>query len=69
MTTERRLAGRSSTPRSGFPIHIGIYAATALVVVGAAVWLSFVSDDLAVEMGWQKSFIGHAVPGRRDVPA
>ena len=40
------------------PIHIGMYAATALVVVGAAVWLSFVSDDLAVEMGWQKSFMG-----------
>ena len=40
------------------PLHIAIYAGTALVVVGAAVWLSFVSDKLAVEMGWQASFMG-----------
>ena len=40
------------------PLHIAIYAFTALVVVAAAVWLSYVSDDLAVEMGWQASFMG-----------
>ena len=40
------------------PRHIVVYAVAALVVVGAAVWLSFVSDDLAVEMGWDASFMG-----------
>ena len=40
------------------PRHIAIYAIMALVVVGSAVWLSFVADDLAVEMGWDASFMG-----------
>ena len=40
------------------PFHLVIYAASALIVVGAAVWLSFVSDDLAVKMGWDASFMG-----------
>ncbi len=40
------------------PRHLVIYVASALIVVGAAVWLSFVSDDLAVEMGWDASFMG-----------
>ena len=35
-----------------------IYVVSALIVVGSAVWLSFVSDDLAVEMGWDASFMG-----------
>ena len=40
------------------PRHIAIYTVMALVVVGSAVWLSFVADDLAVEMGWDASFMG-----------
>ena len=40
------------------PRHLVIYVVSALIVVGAAVWLSFVSDDLAVEMGWDASFMG-----------
>ena len=40
------------------PRHIVIYAAAALMVVGAAIRLSFLGDDLAVEMGWDASFIG-----------
>ena len=40
------------------PLHLVVYAASALIVVGAAVWLSFVSDDLAVKMGWDASFMG-----------
>ena len=40
------------------PLHFVIYTVAALVVVGAAVWLSFVSDELAVQMGWQASFMG-----------
>ena len=40
------------------PRHIVMYAVTALTVVAAAVWLSFVADDLAVEMGWEASFMG-----------
>ena len=42
----------------GLPRHFVIYTVTALVVVGAAVWLSYVSDELAVEMGWNASFMG-----------
>lgn len=34
------------------------YAAFALVVVAAALWLPFVADELAVAMGWQRSFVG-----------
>ncbi len=40
------------------PRHLMIYTVSALVVVGSAVWLSFVSDDLAVRMGWDASFMG-----------
>jgi cation:H+ antiporter len=36
----------------------GIYGISAAVVVGAAVWLSFVGDSLAVEWGLERSFIG-----------
>jgi cation:H+ antiporter len=36
----------------------GIYGISAAVVVGAAVWLSFVGDSLAVELGLERSFIG-----------
>ncbi len=40
------------------PKHVAIYTLTALAVVGAAVWLSFVSDEVAVKMGWNASFMG-----------
>lgn len=40
------------------PRHFVIYTVAALVVVGAAVWLSSVSDELAVAMGWDASFMG-----------
>ena len=40
------------------PRHLVIYVVSALIVVCSAVWLSFVSDDLAVEMGWDASFMG-----------
>ena len=51
-------AGPESYASEWLPRHIVIYAVMALVVVGAAVWLSFVADDLAVEMGWDASFMG-----------
>ena len=35
-----------------------IYGASAAVVVGAAVWLAFVGDSLAEELGLERSFIG-----------
>lgn len=38
--------------------HIAVYAVSASIVVGAAVWLSFVSGWLADAMGWQASFMG-----------
>ena len=36
----------------------GIYGISAAVVVGAAVWLAFVGDSLAAELGLERSFIG-----------
>jgi cation:H+ antiporter len=36
----------------------GIYGISAAVVVVAAVWLAFVGDSLAAELGLQRSFIG-----------
>ncbi len=34
------------------------YAAAAVVVVGAALWLPFAASALAAEMGWSQSFVG-----------
>ena len=36
----------------------GVYGISATVVVGAAVWLAFVGDALAEELGLERSFIG-----------
>lgn len=38
--------------------HLALYAVSASIVIGSAVWLSFVSDRLADEMGWEASFMG-----------
>ena len=35
-----------------------VYAASAAVVVGAAVWLAYAADGVATEMGWAASFMG-----------
>ena len=48
--------GRYASER--LPLHFAIYTFAALVVVSGAVWLSFVGDKLAIEMGWQASFMG-----------
>ena len=62
---QKRGAGEAGTANQSeqyagkrLPWHIAIYAATALMVVGAAIRLSFLGDDLAVEMGWDASFMG-----------
>ena len=34
------------------------FALAACVVAAAGVWLPFVATDLAVAMGWNKSFVG-----------
>lgn len=34
------------------------YTAAAAVVVGAALWLPFVAEELAAVMGWRKTFVG-----------
>lgn len=34
------------------------YAAAALFVVGAGIWLPFIGKDLAAAMGWSTSFVG-----------
>ena len=35
-----------------------VYAVSAAVVVGAAVWLAYAADGVATEMGWAASFMG-----------
>ncbi len=35
-----------------------IYLVTAVVVVGSAVWLANIGEDLAHAMGWEASFVG-----------
>lgn len=35
-----------------------MYAVSAAVVVGAAVWLAYAADGVATEMGWAASFMG-----------
>lgn len=35
-----------------------VYAISAAVVVGAAVWLAYAADGVATEMGWAASFMG-----------
>ena len=42
-----------SLPRSIF-----IYLITAAVVVGAAIWLANIGEDLSHAMGWETSFVG-----------
>jgi len=34
------------------------YGISATVIVVAAVWLAFVGDDLATNLGWERSFVG-----------
>ncbi|MBS0003532.1 MAG: sodium:calcium antiporter [Thioalkalivibrio sp.] len=34
------------------------YAIAAAVVVGAALWLPFVGEDIALQMGWSQGFVG-----------
>lgn len=35
-----------------------MYLVTAMVVVGFAVWLARIGDGIAVEMGWEASYVG-----------
>ena len=42
-----------SLPRSIF-----IYFVTAAVVVGAAIWLANIGEDISHAMGWETSFVG-----------
>lgn len=37
---------------------LGTYAAAASAVVAAAVWLAVTGEHIAVEMGWEASFVG-----------
>ena len=37
---------------------VGIYLASALVVIASSVWLSYVGDRLADNLGWEESFVG-----------
>jgi cation:H+ antiporter len=34
------------------------YAASALVVLAAGIWLPYIADDLSVAMHWEQSFVG-----------
>ena len=37
---------------------VGIYFASALVVIASSVWLSYAGDRLADNLGWEASFVG-----------
>ena len=37
---------------------VGLYIASALVVIASSVWLSYVGDGLADRLGWDESFVG-----------
>ncbi len=37
---------------------VGIYLASALVVIASSVWLSYAGDRLADSLGWEESFVG-----------
>jgi cation:H+ antiporter len=34
------------------------FGLSALVIVGAAIWLAFIGDEIATEMNWEQSFVG-----------
>lgn len=62
----RERAGENSAPSAPMPSYENeslpraffVYAASAAVVVGAAVWLAYAADAVASEMGWAASFMG-----------
>ena len=37
---------------------VAVYAASALVVIGSSVWLSYAGDRIAGALGWEESFVG-----------
>ena len=47
-----------SYENESLPRAFAVYAASAAVVVGAAVWLAYAADGVATEMGWAASFMG-----------
>lgn len=50
--------GEDDDPSRSLGRAFGVYAASAGIVVVAAVWLAFVGDSLADEYGLERSFIG-----------
>ena len=51
-------AAAPSYEGESLPRAFAVYAASAAVVVGAAVWLAYAADGVATEMGWAASFMG-----------
>ena len=51
-------AAAPSYENESLPRAFAVYAASAAVVVGAAVWLAYAADGVATEMGWAASFMG-----------
>ena len=51
-------ADAPSYENESLPRAFAVYAVSAAVVVGAAVWLAYAADGVATEMGWAASFMG-----------
>jgi cation:H+ antiporter len=51
-------AGEGPSPRLTLAQAAWRYAAAAVVVVGAALWLPFAASAVAEAMGWSRSFVG-----------
>ena len=45
-------------PHESLTRAVVIYAVTATIVIGTAIWLAFTGDHLAKAMGWEASFVG-----------
>lgn len=57
-TSESAAQALDRYPELGLRRAAAWYAFTALVVIGAGIWLSLTAPRLAVAMGWHTSFVG-----------
>ncbi len=56
--SERKVENGENYAGRSLPKAFITYLITASIVVGSAVWLASIGEDLAREMGWETSFVG-----------
>ena len=39
----------------------GYFAASAVIIIGAGIWLAFIGDEITLVTGWGKSFVGSLI--------